>query len=210
MPSHVAQDADEETVTLYVKYSMDKPSAAFMQMPVFTKAKPSMTKCHVLFDNLSNNLLNIVSIGMQLPTPLKHVMFLHDAKLVLSVDMESFFMQLFQAAYITDFKTYDGSSMGKVHTGRMVQDNSESPAITQAFLTHMLSNMPQVKMRIMSYVDNVYLKSLTGNEAEHVNDIGHLFCCLSHPNVTMNMIRTFWCANTGVEALGHMWSADCT
>ncbi|KAJ1900254.1 hypothetical protein LPJ66_001593 [Kickxella alabastrina] len=144
----------------YMPISMDRSSAAFMQMPVFTKANPSMTKWHVLIDNLSNTFLYMVSIGMQLQTPLMYVIFLHDAKLVL-----------------------------------MVQGNLELPAIAQAFLTHMVSSMLQVKKRIMVYVDIVYLKSLTGNEAEHVHDIGHFICCLSHPSLTksnVDNLHRYW------------------
>ncbi|KAJ2475161.1 hypothetical protein IWW47_006556, partial [Coemansia sp. RSA 2052] len=134
--SAVAKEAIELVVAERVKYGIDEPSSAFAQMPIFTKAKSGTNERRVLFDDSANNSLNMVGVGMQLPTPIERALFLRDAALISSVDMASFFTQLRLADEVADYWTYDGGSAGKVRTLRMVQGNSESPAIAQAFLTH--------------------------------------------------------------------------
>ncbi|KAJ2609419.1 hypothetical protein H4S08_004059 [Coemansia sp. RSA 1365] len=85
--SDATREARDKVVSERVQYGIDKPSRAFAQMPIFTKSKPNTNERHVLFDNSTNNLLNMVSVGMQLPTPMEHALFLHHAWVVSSIDM---------------------------------------------------------------------------------------------------------------------------
>ncbi|KAJ1732662.1 hypothetical protein LPJ61_001936 [Coemansia biformis] len=71
----------EEAAWVCLEYGIDEGSGAFVQLLIFTKSKPGMDECRVLFDNLANNCLNMHSIGMQLPRPTEHVQFLRDALL---------------------------------------------------------------------------------------------------------------------------------
>ncbi|KAJ1856102.1 hypothetical protein GGF49_002014 [Coemansia sp. RSA 1853] len=141
-------------------------------MPVFTIAKPGTDEQCVLFDDSANNSLNMRAVGMQLPTLLKRALFLRNAKLLSSIDMASFFIQLRSHEDVADYWTFDCGRLGKVRTRRMVQGNSESPAIAQAFLLHVRSGAPSLRNKMLVYVDNIYLKSASGNEREHIADIG--------------------------------------
>ncbi|PIA14739.1 hypothetical protein COEREDRAFT_9981 [Coemansia reversa NRRL 1564] len=82
-----------EVKPVYV-YGIDEPSQAFAQLLIFTKAKPNTTEWRVLFDDSANNSLNMISVGMQLPTPMEQALFLRDTRIISSVDMASFFTQL--------------------------------------------------------------------------------------------------------------------
>ncbi|KAJ2810276.1 hypothetical protein GGI24_007055, partial [Coemansia furcata] len=121
--SQAAKDALELVVTNRLKYGIDGPSTAFAQMPIFTKSKPGMSEKRVLFNDSANNSLNMISIGMQLPTPMERTLFLCDCILLSSIDMASFFTQLRLANDVANFHTYDGGTAGKVRTMRMVQGN---------------------------------------------------------------------------------------
>ncbi|KAJ2815581.1 hypothetical protein GGI24_006001, partial [Coemansia furcata] len=76
MLSQAVKDALELVVTDCLKYGIDGPSTAFAQMLIFTKSKPGMSEKRVLFDNSANNSLNMISISMQLLTPMECVLFL--------------------------------------------------------------------------------------------------------------------------------------
>ncbi|KAJ2820199.1 hypothetical protein GGI24_004565, partial [Coemansia furcata] len=117
--SQAAKDALELVVTDRVKYGIDGLSTAFAQMPIFTKSKPGTSEKRVLFDDSANNSLNMISISMQLPTPMEHALFLCNCILLSSIDMASFFTQLCLADDVADFHTYDGGTAGKVRTMRM-------------------------------------------------------------------------------------------
>ncbi|KAJ1728133.1 hypothetical protein LPJ61_004198 [Coemansia biformis] len=181
-----------------------------VQLPIFTKSKPGTDKCHILFNNSSNNCLNMCSISMQLPCPAKHIQFLRDACIVSSIDMVSFFTQLCLAADVADFWVYDSTCYGKLHTRHMVQGNSESPVITQAFLTHVLGMTKSLHGKLLAYINNVYLKDMASDEAVHIMDISIMLCCLAAVNITVNMWKSLWCMTSGMEVLGHSWSADCS
>ncbi|KAJ2793301.1 hypothetical protein H4S07_007094, partial [Coemansia furcata] len=185
--SQVAKDALELVIADCLKYGINGPSTAFAQMPIFTKSKPGTSEKHILFNDSANNLLNMISIGMQLLTPMECVLFLCNCILLSSINMVSFFTQLHLADDVANFHTYDGGMAGKVHTMRMVQGNSESLAIAQAFLTHVLAAVPELRGKLLIYIDNVYLKSTTGDQAEHIADIGKLVWCLAKANITINM-----------------------
>ncbi|KAJ2806394.1 hypothetical protein H4R20_001706 [Coemansia guatemalensis] len=86
--------ARNDVVSVRLQYSIDELSQAFAQLPIFTKSKLNTTEHRVLFDDSANNSLNMISVGMQLPTPMEHALFLCDARIVSSVDMVSFFTQL--------------------------------------------------------------------------------------------------------------------
>ncbi|PIA15741.1 hypothetical protein COEREDRAFT_8966 [Coemansia reversa NRRL 1564] len=101
--SNAARAARDEVVSMCLQYEIDEPLQDFMQLPIFTKAKPNTTERWVLFDDSANNSLNMISIGMQLPTPMERALFLHDTHIISSVDMASFFMQLRLSADIADY-----------------------------------------------------------------------------------------------------------
>ncbi|KAJ1720272.1 hypothetical protein LPJ61_006187, partial [Coemansia biformis] len=152
--SPAAHQAVEEAMQVCLEYGIDEGSGAFAQLLIFTKSKPRTDEHRVLFDDSANNCLNMHSIGMQLPRPAEHVQFLRDARIVSSVDMASFFMQLRLAADVADFWVYDGVCYGKLRTRRMVQGNSESPAIAQAFLTFVLGAAESLRGKLLVYIDN--------------------------------------------------------
>ncbi|KAJ2810836.1 hypothetical protein H4S07_002441 [Coemansia furcata] len=85
--SQAAKDTLETVVAGHLKFGIDGPSTAFAQMPIFTKSEPGTSKKRVLFDDSANNSLNMISVGMQLPTPMEREMFLDDAEILFSVDM---------------------------------------------------------------------------------------------------------------------------
>ncbi|KAJ1727950.1 hypothetical protein LPJ61_004309 [Coemansia biformis] len=122
--------------------------------------------------------------------------------------MASFFMQLRLAADVANFWVYDGACYGKLRTRRMVQGNSKSPAIAQAFLTFILGTAESLHSKLLVYIDNVYLKDMAGDEAAHIIDVSIMLCCLAAANITVNMRKLLWCATSGMEVLGHSWSAD--
>ncbi|KAJ1718717.1 hypothetical protein LPJ61_006502, partial [Coemansia biformis] len=206
--SLAAHQAVEEAARVHLEYGIDEGSGAFAQLPIFTKSKPGTDEHRVLFDDSANNCLNMRSIGMQLPRPAERVQFLRDARIVSSVDMASFFTQLRLAADVADFWVYDGARYGKLRTRRMVQGNSESPAIAQAFLTFVLGAAESLRGKLLVYIDNVYLKDTAGDEAAHIVDVGIMLCCLAAANITINMRKLLWCATSGVEVLGRSWSTD--
>ncbi|KAJ1732123.1 hypothetical protein LPJ61_002200 [Coemansia biformis] len=208
--SPAAREAVENTAQVRLQYGIDEESGAFSQLPIFTKLKPGMDKHCVLFNDSGNNCLNMRSIGMQLPHPTEHVQFLHNVRIVSSIDMASFFTQLHLATDVADFWVYNGACYGKLHTRHMVQGNSESPAIAQAFLTHILGMAESLRGKLLIYINNVYLKDAVGDEAAHIRDIGIMLRCLATANVTVNMRKSLWCAMSGIEVLGHAWSADCS
>ncbi|KAJ2495621.1 hypothetical protein GGH96_006326 [Coemansia sp. RSA 1972] len=192
-----------------MQYGIDERSSAFAQMPMFTIAKPGTKERRVLFDDSANNSLNMRTVGMQLPTPLERTLFLRNAKLLSSVDMASFFTQLRLHEDIADYWTFNCGRLGKVRTRRMVQGNSESPAIAQAFLLHVLSGAPSLRDKLLVYINNVYLKSVSGDEQKHIEDIGVFVRVLAEANVMVNMRKSLWVATCDVEVLGREWSANC-
>ncbi|KAJ2607690.1 hypothetical protein H4S08_004742 [Coemansia sp. RSA 1365] len=99
-------------------------------------------------------------------------------------------------------------SHGKLHNCRMVQGNSESPTIAQAFILQVLNGVPKLQDQLLAYIDNIYLKSTTEDMDMHIADVGHFICCLTKANVTVNMHKTLWSASCDVEVLGRTWSAD--
>ncbi|KAJ1727381.1 hypothetical protein LPJ61_004599 [Coemansia biformis] len=204
------REAVENAVQVHLQYGIDEASEAFSQLLIFTKSKPGTDECQVLFDNSSNNCLNMCSIGMQLPRPAECVQFLHNACIVSSINMASFFTQLCLATDVADFWVYDGTRYGKLRTQCMVQGNSESPAIAQAFLTFILGTAESLYSKLLVYIDNVYLKDMAGNKVVHIMDIGIMLCCLAAANITVNMRKSLWCATSGIVVLGHSWSADCS
>ncbi|PIA13343.1 hypothetical protein COEREDRAFT_11509 [Coemansia reversa NRRL 1564] len=174
--SEAACKARDEVVDVCLRYGIDKPSRAFVQLPIFTKSKLNTTEHRVLFDD----------------------------------NMASFFTLLCLADDVTDFWTYDGGDCGKLHNRRMVQENSESPAIVQAFILHVFSGIPHLQNCILAYIDNIYIKSTTGNMDKHIADVGDFIRCLADMNVTINMCKSLRCVTRNIEILGHMWSADCS
>ncbi|KAJ2501619.1 hypothetical protein GGH96_001823 [Coemansia sp. RSA 1972] len=194
--SDTARKCRDRVIEERMSCGIDKPST------------PCTEERRVLFDDSANNSLNMRAVGMQLPTPLERMLFLRDAKLLSSVDMASFFTQLWLHEDVADYWTFDCGQLGKVRTRRMVQGNSESPAIAQAFLLRVLSGAPSLRDKMLVYIDNIYLKSVSGDEQKHIEDIGVFVRVLAETNVTVNMRKSLWVATRGVEVLGHEWSAN--
>ncbi|KAJ1721883.1 hypothetical protein LPJ61_005988, partial [Coemansia biformis] len=206
--SPAACKAIKNAAQVHLQYGIDEESGAFSQLLIFTKSKLGTDEHCILFDDSGNNCLNMRSVGMQLPHPAERVQFLRNACIVSSIDMASFFTQLYLAADVANFWVYDGTHYGKLCTWRMVQGNSESLAIAQAFLTHILGMTKSLRSKLLVYIDNVYLKDMAGNEVAHIMDVSIMLCCLAAANITVNMQKLLWCTTSGVEVLGHSWSAN--
>ncbi|PIA12682.1 hypothetical protein COEREDRAFT_12367 [Coemansia reversa NRRL 1564] len=114
MLSDTVWEARDKVVSEHIQYSIDEPSRAFTQLPIFTKSKPYTDEQCVLFDDSANNSLNMISISMQLPMPMERALFLRNACIISSIDMASFFTQLCLADDIADYWTYDGGERGKL------------------------------------------------------------------------------------------------
>ncbi|KAJ2760919.1 hypothetical protein H4S06_001478, partial [Coemansia sp. BCRC 34490] len=143
--SEAAHQAREEFVATRIEYGIDESTTAYSQMPIFTVPKPNTTARRVIFDDTTNNELNMLHLGIQLPSPIERVQFLSDAKRISSIDLGSFFTTIRLASDVRDFWCYQGGSHGRLRTARMVQGNSESPAIAQAFVEHVFADVTRLK-----------------------------------------------------------------
>ncbi|PIA16166.1 DNA/RNA polymerase [Coemansia reversa NRRL 1564] len=112
------------------------------------------------------------------------------------------------SADVADYWTYDGGPRSKLCNRRMVQGNSESPAIAQAFILHVLEGVSGLQSRLLAYIDNIYIKSTDDDMDAHIADVGCFIRYLAKANVTVNMRKSLWCATCDVEILGRTWSAD--
>ncbi|KAJ2805398.1 hypothetical protein H4R20_002106 [Coemansia guatemalensis] len=143
--SDAAQAMHEKFVETRLNYSIGKKTRAHAQMPVFMKPNPNTDAQWVLFDDLANNELNMVHMGVQLALPAERIQFLKNTKWLSSVDLASFFTSMWLAEDMQDFWCYQGGSHGCIQTTRVVQGNSESPAIAQSFIQHVLSKVPELQ-----------------------------------------------------------------
>ncbi|KAJ2506309.1 hypothetical protein GGI11_006707, partial [Coemansia sp. RSA 2049] len=143
--SEAAHQTREEFVATRIEYGIDEPTTAYSQMPIFTVPKPNTTARRVIFDDTTNNELNMLHLGIQLPSPIERVQFLSDAKRISSIDLGSFFTTIRLSSDVRDFWCYQGGSRGRLRTARMVQGNSESPAIAQAFFEHVFADVSRLK-----------------------------------------------------------------
>ncbi|KAJ1985323.1 hypothetical protein H4R33_004092, partial [Dimargaris cristalligena] len=84
------------------------------------------------------------SLGMQLPKLHEVRTFVRDAQLITSIDLASYFTQIRLATEVRDFWTFDGGSNGRVRATRLVQGNSQSPAIAHALLMHVFNGLPDL------------------------------------------------------------------
>ncbi|KAJ2809218.1 hypothetical protein H4R20_000282 [Coemansia guatemalensis] len=126
----------------------------------------------------------MVHCGVQLASPTERVQFLQDAQLLSSVDLALFFTALHLDPEVRDFWCYQNGPHMHLRTTRMVQGNLESPAIAQAFLEQVLGEVPELRAKVLVYIDNIYLKSVSGNCAAHIRDLGAMARVLrcSEPN----------------------------
>ncbi|KAJ2783725.1 hypothetical protein GGI18_003493, partial [Coemansia linderi] len=99
-------------------------------------------------------------------------------------------------------------SHNRLQTCRLVQGNSESPAIAQAFLEHVLGPVPELQGKLLIYIDNIYLKSIDEDLTEHIRLIGMMMQALAKYNLLLNLKKSVFAATSGVDILGMMWSAD--
>ncbi|KAJ2607543.1 hypothetical protein H4S08_004790 [Coemansia sp. RSA 1365] len=202
--SDTAHEAREKFVATRLEYGIDEKTRAHAQMPVFTLPKPNTDARRVLFDNSANNELNMIHAGVQLATPAERVQFLKDARRLSSIDLASFFTTIRLAEDVRDFWCYRGGSHGHIRTARMVQGNSESPAIAQSFIEHVLGQIPELEGKLLMYIDNIYLKATTDNLEEHLLDLGHLVQVLAKYNLLFNVSKSVFAATDDVAVLGDL------
>ncbi|KAJ2840480.1 hypothetical protein FBU31_000378 [Coemansia sp. 'formosensis'] len=206
--SEAAYQAHEEFVKIRLERGIDEPTQAHSQMPVFTWPKPNTTARRVLFDDSANNCLNMIHTGIELLTWYEIVAFLDAVVILTLVDLGSFFMTIRLHKDVRDHWAYQAGSHHCLHTNRLVQGNSESPAIAQAFLEHVLGSIPKLQGKLLIYIDNIYLKSTDSDMAEHICLIGVMTRALAEYNLLLNLKKSMFAATRGVEVLGMMWSAD--
>ncbi|KAJ1916225.1 hypothetical protein H4219_003893 [Mycoemilia scoparia] len=132
--STAAEAARVEFVKDHIDFGIDEPGHAHACVPIFGIDCPGTDKKRVLFDDSTNNSINMETIGIRLPTSVDWVKFLQGAKLLTSVDLASFFTAIRLHQDYRDFWTFLGRKVGPLRTTRLVQGNSESPAIAQAFI----------------------------------------------------------------------------
>jgi len=125
-----------------LKYGIDEKSYAHSQVPVFTIPKPNTDERRIIHDDTYNSNFNMKKLGIQMPRPMEVSLFLRDATILTSIDLASFFTSIRIKENTRDFWTYDGGIHGKVRSNRLVQGNSESPAIAQALITYVLQSIP--------------------------------------------------------------------
>ena len=130
-------------------------------------------------------------------------LFLRDAIILTLIDLVSFFTSIRIKENTRDFWTYDGGIYGKVRSNRLVQGNSESPAIAQALIIYVLQSIPQLKGKLLGYIDNIYLKSNKNNIKEHIKDISILVKRLSDLNMIINIPKSIFCEKKKVNILGY-------
>ncbi|KAJ2805420.1 hypothetical protein H4R20_002099 [Coemansia guatemalensis] len=205
--SNAAQATRKKFVETRLNYGIDEKTRAHAQMPVFTKPKPNTDARWVLFDDSANNELNMVHTGVQLALPAERIQFLKNAKRLSSVDLASFFTSMWLAEDVRDFWCYQGGSHGRVWTTWVVQGNSESPAIAQSFIQHVLGEVPELQGKLLMYIDNIYLKTTTDDLEEHLHDLGFLARALVKYNLLFNVSKSIFAVTDNVEVLGMLWSA---
>ena len=196
----------DKFVETRLKYGVDEQGRAHAQVPVFTIPKPDTTDRRVLFDDSAGSSLNMVKVGLQLPRHLELQSFLRDAKILSSIDLASFFMTIRIVPEERDHWTYDGGMHGRVRNKRLVQGNSESPAIAQAFLTHVFHDMPELRGKWLVYIDNIYIKGITTNRKTHISDLGVLARGLAKYNLLMNLRKSIFLGTQDISVLGVDWS----
>ncbi|KAJ2156941.1 hypothetical protein GGF46_004850, partial [Coemansia sp. RSA 552] len=194
-----AQAAQAKFSEMRVRYGVDEPTAAYCQIPIFTLPKPNTDARRVLFDNSANNCVNMEHHGIQLATVNERVTFVRDAQILSSLDLASFFTAVRLHPDVRDFWCYRNGPHHRLRTTRMVQGNSESPAITQAFLEHVLNEIKELWGKLLIYIDNVYLKSTTGDMDEHIQDLGHVVAALDKYNLLLNLDKSMLCGTHQVD-----------
>ncbi|KAJ1966892.1 hypothetical protein H4R34_006454, partial [Dimargaris verticillata] len=103
---------------------------------------------------------------------------------------------------------FDGGKCGRVHTTQLVQGNSQSPAIAHALLMHIFEELAPLRGKLLGYIDNIYLKSTSGDLTEHIADIGLLVKKLAEWNLLLNLEESVFLGTDNVDILGHHWSKD--
>ena len=178
VPQHTRSSAEQAFLEGYIstrlEYGIDEPGNAYANLPLFTVPKPDTEDRRVIFDDSVGSTINMQKLGMKLPNTNDVKLFLPDARLITSVDLASFFTAIPVAEDARDHWTYDGGAHGRMRSRRLIQGNSVSPAIAQAFLTQILENISGLRSKLIWYIDNIYLKSTDGNEKSHIKDIGTL------------------------------------
>ncbi|RKP33757.1 hypothetical protein BJ085DRAFT_28729 [Dimargaris cristalligena] len=103
------------------------------------------------------------------------------------------------APEVRDFWTFEGGSNGRVRAARLVQGNSQSPAIVHALLLHVFNDIPSLRGRLLG-----------GDVQSHIHDIGALIRGLASWGLTVNLSKSEFAGTRNVEILGYRWSQKNT
>ncbi|PIA14738.1 DNA/RNA polymerase [Coemansia reversa NRRL 1564] len=96
---------------------------------------------------------------------------------------------------------YDRGPRGKLRNRRMVQGNSESPAIVQAFILHVLEGVSGLQSRLLAYIDNIYIKSTDDDMDAHIADSQALLAPFYKATGKVHLSKN------DIEALREPWEA---
>ncbi|PIA12767.1 DNA/RNA polymerase [Coemansia reversa NRRL 1564] len=215
VPSYSRSEADKIAMEKYVScrltYRIDEPGYVTANIPVFSVAKPDTDERHILMDDSIGSTINMTKIGMRLPRYVDVHRFVSNAKMISGVDLMSFFTCIRLVPEQRDFWTYEGgSSAGRVRTTCLVQGNSKSPMIAQAFLMKMFADMLELDGKLLGYIDNIYLKTTKNDVYSHIKEVGILLCTLAHWNVLANLSKAEFLMTKNLNILGYWWSAGGT
>ncbi|KAJ2550331.1 hypothetical protein GGH95_006091 [Coemansia sp. RSA 1836] len=103
-------------------------------------------------------------------------------------------MTLYSDPTVRDFWCFQGGSHHRLHTSRLMQGNSESPAL----LEHALGSLPELQDKLMMYIDNIYVRSMDEDVAQHLCEIGTMTRALAEYNLLVNVKRSAFAATSGV------------
>ncbi|KAI7861730.1 hypothetical protein BDF14DRAFT_1886832 [Spinellus fusiger] len=93
----------EKFVKKRIEYGIDEPGTDHAQVPIFSVEKPGTSDCQVLFDDSSNSTTNMQKVGLQLPIPMEHALFVRDAKILTSLDLAFFFTAICLDKNVRDY-----------------------------------------------------------------------------------------------------------
>ncbi|KAJ1971569.1 hypothetical protein H4R34_005700, partial [Dimargaris verticillata] len=148
----------EQYVATRLHYGIDEPGTANANVPVYSIPKPNTDARRVILDDSLGSSVNMRRVGIALPRMTQVRIFVRDALFITSMDLASYFTAIRIAPEHRDFWTFDGGACGRVRTTRLVQGNSQSPAIAHALLMHLFEELPSLRGKLLGYIDNIYLK----------------------------------------------------
>ncbi|KAI8865624.1 DNA/RNA polymerase, partial [Ramicandelaber brevisporus] len=132
--------------------------------------------------------------------------------MISAVDIASFFTTIrieagqrkYWVVILPDGKTLQST--------RLVQGNCSSPAIAVHFLDWVVRTFaPKLVSsgRYLSYVDNVWIKSIPGDTVDdHLTSVLELFGAFHQANLLVNRKKSVIGGVHEIDILGHLWSSD--